>query len=345
MTEQLDPSGEPIPEGLDAAPASPGPSGPSGPLGSGTFSLEGRAAPGLYFAGWFFSLLAGGLLLVALLANGGTASVMLGFGGLLLLALGLLAATGAQALQRRGSGRSYDGPSPFLLFAASVPLTLLLQLVVAPALLGVAAADSPLVALVAVVITNVVYLLLVRSFVVGTGALSWAELGLGRGRPIVRDLLAGALLAIPVILLTAILADLLVRVVGVTPQPTLPPSRGIPGLLANLLTAALVAPLGEELLFRGVATTAWARGLGDRAGLIRGAIFFALVHVITITAGSFEEGLALASIAFLGRLPISIALGWIFLRRRSLYASIGLHAAFNGALVLLAEAAARFVAF
>ena len=83
----------------------------------------------------------------------------------------------------------------------------------------------------------------------------------------------------------------------------------------------------------------------DLLQLVRGAIFFAIVHVLAVTAPTFGEGVARAAIAFLGRLPISIALGWIFLRRRSLYASIGLHAAFNGALVLIAEAASRVVAF
>jgi membrane protease YdiL (CAAX protease family) len=34
-------------------------------------------------------------------------------------------------------------------------------------------------------------------------------------------------------------------------------------------------------------------------------------------------------------LPVSLALGWLFLRRGSLYAAIGLHGTFNGIQVVL----------
>jgi membrane protease YdiL (CAAX protease family) len=43
-------------------------------------------------------------------------------------------------------------------------------------------------------------------------------------------------------------------------------------------------------------------------------------------------------------LPIAITLGWLFLRRRSLYAAIGLHGAFNGIQVLLLFAAGNALA-
>ena len=39
------------------------------------------------------------------------------------------------------------------------------------------------------------------------------------------------------------------------------------------------------------------------------------------------------------RLPVALALGWLFLRRGSIWASFGLHAAFNGVLLVLAELA------
>jgi membrane protease YdiL (CAAX protease family) len=41
------------------------------------------------------------------------------------------------------------------------------------------------------------------------------------------------------------------------------------------------------------------------------------------------------------RVPVGLALGWLFLSRRSIWASIGLHGAFNGILLILAEVAAR----
>jgi membrane protease YdiL (CAAX protease family) len=51
--------------------------------------------------------------------------------------------------------------------------------------------------------------------------------------------------------------------------------------------------------------------------------------------------LALAIVGFGARVPIALVLGWVFVRRGSIYASIGLHAAFNGILIVLADAALR----
>jgi membrane protease YdiL (CAAX protease family) len=38
---------------------------------------------------------------------------------------------------------------------------------------------------------------------------------------------------------------------------------------------------------------------------------------------------------------VSIALGWVYVRRHSLWASIGLHAAFNAVLIVLAHVAVQ----
>jgi len=53
------------------------------------------------------------------------------------------------------------------------------------------------------------------------------------------------------------------------------------------------------------------------------------------------EAFVIAFVAFIGRLPIALVLGWLFVRRGSIYASIGLHATFNGFLLVLAEVATR----
>lgn len=350
-----------------------GPGGTSGgPPGSRTFGLEGRAAPGLYLVAWLATILGGIFLLVALLAGGGGTAVALGLAGSALFAVGFVAGAGSQALERSRRAVALDpardaepilgdptapprdpfagpyvGPSPFLVFAASLPLTILLvALLMAPlALLGVAP-TSPAAALLSVVVTGVVYLALIRLLVVGPGALSWREMGLVRFGPAqARELIAGAALAVPVILLTAVLADLLVRLLGTVPDSPLPPATDAPGLVANLLAAAIVAPIGEELFYRGFATTAWARGVGPSGAIVRGAVFFAVVHILAIGGGTFGEAAGRVAIAFIGRLPVAFALGWLFVRRRSLYASIGLHATFNLALIVLAEFASRIAGF
>ena len=106
-------------------------------------------------------------------------------------------------------------------------------------------------------------------------------------------------------------------------------------------TGAIVAPIGEELLFRAFATTAWARSIGDRRALVRGALFFAVVHILTISGGSAGEALGLAVVGFASRIPVALMLGWLFLQRKSIWAPIGLHATFNAILLIVAEVAAR----
>ena len=124
------------------------------------------------------------------------------------------------------------------------------------------------------------------------------------------------------------------------PPSPLPDGDRRAGSLLNLLSAAILAPIGEELFFRGFATTAWARAVGPAAAIVRGAVFFAFAHVVTLFDASFAVGAQRALFSFLVLLPVAIALGWVFLRRRSLYAAIGLHGAFNAIQVLLLLAAA-----
>ena len=87
------------------------------------------------------------------------------------------------------------------------------------------------------------------------------------------------------------------------------------GSLVNLLAGVVVAPISEEIMFRGFATTAWMRDMGRWRGVIRGALFFAVVHVLTISGVEAGQALAVAAAAFLGRIPVALALGWLFARR------------------------------
>jgi membrane protease YdiL (CAAX protease family) len=81
--------------------------------------------------------------------------------------------------------------------------------------------------------------------------------------------------------------------------------------------------------------------IGARFSIVgpSGALFFAVVHVLTISGGTAGEALSLALIGFVTRIPVALALGWLFLRRGSIWAPIGLHAAFNAILLILGEAA------
>jgi membrane protease YdiL (CAAX protease family) len=102
--------------------------------------------------------------------------------------------------------------------------------------------------------------------------------------------------------------------------------------------------MAEELLFRGFALTAWRRTAGTRAAIVRSSLVFVLAHVLLVGGDRFEEAVKLALVAGAVRIPIAFLLGWIFVRTGSLWASIGLHATFNGILIILAELGANAVA-
>jgi len=58
-------------------------------------------------------------------------------------------------------------------------------------------------------------------------------------------------------------------------------------LAAVLLAGVIVAPFGEEILFRGFATTAWTKAFGPRRGLVQAALLFAREGaVVAARAGS-----------------------------------------------------------
>ncbi len=95
--------------------------------------------------------------------------------------------------------------------------------------------------------------------------------------------------------------------------------RGDPTVV--LVAFVVVAPIAEELFFRGVAYNAWIRERGPRFALYGSAALFALIH------GSI---FALAPIFALG-----IALALVYRRTGSLPAAMSMHAGFNAISVLL----------
>ena len=76
--------------------------------GLSTFTIEGRAAPGLFVVGWLASIAGLGLVLIGALAPSG---LFLYFLGPALLTIGLIAGAGSQAIERRARGSAYAGPS------------------------------------------------------------------------------------------------------------------------------------------------------------------------------------------------------------------------------------------
>lgn len=318
------------------------------PLGP-VFSLAGRPASGLYAGAWLSFAVGAGLLGVALAAslsgNSGGAA-LLAIGAFLAFFGAAVLASGYQAISRRvtrPAGR-YRGPSPLLIFVAVFAAANVVGAIIA--LTGLDASMGRGVrALVSIAFVVPLYALLVWVLVVREGALSWWEMGWPRpssGREWAKalgDLGYGLAFTLPVLVATVLLAALLAGLLEVIPPPVLPIPVSAADWALVLVVAVILAPLGEELFFRGFAQTAWTRDLGWRGAVIRTAVFFSLVHAISTTGVDFSEGLRLAAVATVARLPVSLGLGWVFARTGSIAAPVALHAAFNGLMLVLASLA------
>jgi membrane protease YdiL (CAAX protease family) len=95
-----------------------------------------------------------------------------------------------------------------------------------------------------------------------------------------------------------------------------------PSTRFDLLLISVLAGIGEELLFRGVAQAELAEALGSPwLGLLVAAALFGLAHAIT------------ASYAVLAGL-IGVYLGWLYLASGNLLVPIAAHAAYDFAALL-----------
>jgi membrane protease YdiL (CAAX protease family) len=94
-----------------------------------------------------------------------------------------------------------------------------------------------------------------------------------------------------------------------------------------VLALVIVAPIAEEVFFRGVVFNAWMREGGRRAAYIGSAVLFGVIH--------------LNLVAFLPIVVLGLILAWVYERSRNIVAPIVTHAVFNGinvAVFLLADA-------
>jgi membrane protease YdiL (CAAX protease family) len=335
-------TGRPDAANLDSDSPRP-PSPAAGPPGTSTFTIEGRAAPGLFVVGWLATISGAAISVISFLAGPTVAPVLL-LVGLVILSIGLIAGAGAQGIERRARGDlAYEGPSPYLVFAAAIPVSLLAVVAVGIPI-GLAGFDvlGPVGRLASVIVQALMYVAVIRLLVTGPGALTWRDMGIHPfGGRALSELVGGALWALPVIVATIPIAVVLSLLLQQTPQSPLPPTGEDTGFLLQFLAGAIVAPIGEEVMFRGFATTAWARALGRRRAIVQGALFFAFIHVLGVSGTNAPAAVSLAVIAFATRIPVGLALGWLFLRSGSIWTPIGLHAAFNATLLIVAEVAIR----
>ena len=319
------PPDQPTPESSDTPEPTPAP--PIKP--SGLFSLEGRPAAGLYVVGWLLGVIGFGLLVVATMSGSTHAGRILLIAALATLGIGLAAGAGYQIVARsdRPDAR-FHGASPLLLFGIQIIVSLIIG---TPLLVIFAGASPSAVFLVTSISLLAAYLGVVWLFGVRSGAMTWRDLGLPVEEPASRwlgDIGLGVVTMLIVWPLVTILTAILALSLDSTPPDVIPDVGSGLDLLLTAIGAALLVPIGEELLFRGYSVTAWLRDLGPRSALIRSTLFFAFAHVLAVTAPSFEEGARQALLTVVVITPVGLALGWLFLRR-GLIASIAGHATFN----------------
>ncbi len=89
-----------------------------------------------------------------------------------------------------------------------------------------------------------------------------------------------------------------------------------------ILAIVILAPLAEEVFFRGVVFNAWLRERGRTWAFVGSALLFAAIHISLVS---------LVPIFLLG-----LALAWVYTRTGSLLAPIAMHATVNGISVAIA---------
>ncbi len=101
-------------------------------------------------------------------------------------------------------------------------------------------------------------------------------------------------------------------------------------MVATWLAVAVIAPLGEEIVFRGVLYLGLARSLGPVPAALLSSLVFALVHAQDTLAGTL----------FLGGYAFAFGLFacWLLHRFGSLWLPIGVHAGANVATLAIASA-------
>jgi membrane protease YdiL (CAAX protease family) len=242
--------------------------------------------------------------------------------------------------QTRGGLRglpAVDWSFPRALLVGVVTNLLLAQLVVAGVVLlalGISSADDP----------GTVYVGIVGDLAWLGFMLVWLyrwhpgwqrRIGVFFGRRGLRDALVGfggGLLLYPLIaIVVAVPLTFLFRTISgsdATTPDQLPQHLNTAESIASVVLAVFVAPVAEELYFRGIVF----RSLRDRHGFWLGAVVSGLIFgAVHYVPAPWQDFMLLQSImVFTG-----IALAWIYERRGNLVADVAAHMAFNTVGVLL----------
>lgn len=191
------------------------------------------------------------------------------------------------------------------------------------------------------VVTQSLVLAGALAWLAGRGAWSWRLFG--AERPAVRHValgLAGGVVAFLVSGSIILTGDALVGPLDDAGQALLETEMlSGPALALTFVAACLLAPVLEEVTFRGVLFQAVGRRTSWVVGLVLSSLVFSLVHLEVVLP------LQLESIVYsLALFAVGTVFGLVFHYSRSLGAAIVAHATFNGVQLLLAANAPESLA-
>ena len=252
--------------------------------------------------------------------------LLLVVGGLLLVVGLVLNAIRSLIVRAALPPERYRGPAVFVLLLMALILGTIVALGAGDAALALFNGGPLSVggSLLLLTSTQIGLLVVTGALVVAPQALAGVRLVGNTG--LVRSLLIGLGAAIPAWIgatLLGALAATLLQAVGLTEQAGPVDDfikRGDPTVI--LIAFLLVAPVAEEIFFRGVVFNAWERERGVWVAVIGSALLFAAIHTSLF---------ALVPIFALG-----VTLALVYRSTRSLAATIALHAGFNAISVAIA---------
>jgi CAAX amino terminal protease family. len=252
--------------------------------------------------------------------------LLLALGGLLLVVGLVLNAVRALIVRAALPPERYRGPAVFVLLLMAIILGTVLALGAGPTALALFDGGELSVggSLLLLTSTQIGLMVVTLGLVVAPRALEGVRLvgRTGLGRSLLIGLGAAGPAWIGATLLGALVAYLL-EALGLKEQAGPLEAfleRGDPTVI--LLAFLLVAPVAEELFFRGVAYNAWERERGPWVAVVGSAALFAAIH---------SSLFALVPIFALG-----VMLALLYRRTGSLAANIALHAGFNTISVVIA---------
>jgi membrane protease YdiL (CAAX protease family) len=155
----------------------------------------------------------------------------------------------------------------------------------------------------------------------------------GAGLSVVTGLVVAAPAWIGSVVISYLLTRLL-ELMGRRPEPgAVEQAIGLLDPTVLIVAIVLVAPIAEELFFRGVVFNAWLREYGTWPAFLGSAALFAVIHADASSGDALIASMVTVVPVIFG---LGLALAFVYQRTGSLLASMALHAGFNGISLTLA---------